>query len=96
MIRNMRTLVTARLATGLLLCLWVPAHGDNPKPPARRHVALEGQSNFRDIGGYKTRNGEVSQSSPRIACSSHQAEGRATRGFGPATLVYCRTIWYSI
>ena len=61
MIESMRTLVPASLAIGLLLCLWVAAHGDNPKPPARRHVALEGQSNFRDVGGYRTLSGKTAR-----------------------------------
>jgi protein-tyrosine phosphatase len=59
MIPSMRNLVPTSLAIGSLLCLLFPAHGDDPKYPARRLVALEGQSNFRDIGGYRTSDGKT-------------------------------------
>jgi protein-tyrosine phosphatase len=59
MIQSIRNVVPTTLAIGVLLCHWIPAHGDNPKTSANRHVTLEGQSNFRDIGGYRTKNGKT-------------------------------------
>lgn len=41
------------------LCVCLPAHADDPESTASRHVALEGQPNFRDIGGYRTSDGKT-------------------------------------
>jgi protein-tyrosine phosphatase len=59
MIQTVRNLALTLVAIGLLLSNRVPAHGDNPETSANRHVALEGQPNFRDVGGYKTKNGKT-------------------------------------
>jgi protein-tyrosine phosphatase len=58
-IQGMRNLVSTSLAIGLLLSHWIPAHSDEPGTSPNQRVALEGQPNFRDIGGYKTKNGKT-------------------------------------
>lgn len=51
--------VSTSLMIGLLLCAWISAYGDNSKSSKHRQIVLEGQSNFRDIGGYKTLDGKT-------------------------------------
>jgi protein-tyrosine phosphatase len=59
MIQSIRNLVPATFAIGLLLCHWVPAHSDETGTSPNQRVALEGQPNFRDIGVYRTKNGNT-------------------------------------
>ena len=40
-----------------------PPEGKMAGAPADRHVALDGQPNFRDIGGYKTAAGRLQEPS---------------------------------
>lgn len=47
------------LAAMALLCTCVASLGESQEPADNRHIALEGQSNFRDLGGYKTRDGKT-------------------------------------
>ncbi|MEK6234039.1 MAG: tyrosine-protein phosphatase [Planctomycetales bacterium] len=48
------------LTVGLLLCVGVPARGDEkPTRAASQGVVLEGQPNFRDLGGSKTADGRT-------------------------------------
>lgn len=50
----MRTLFTC----AALLAAFVAACGSKESPP-KRHIALEGQPNFRDLGGYETADGRT-------------------------------------
>ncbi len=43
----------------VVLCVCLPAVGGDKKATDTRHVALDGQPNFRDIGGYKTSDGRT-------------------------------------
>ena len=54
--------VSCSVVVVVLLCVCLPARGDDPEPTASRHIALEGQPNFRDIGGYKTSDGKTVKS----------------------------------
>lgn len=54
MFQRQVTSASTLLTIGLLLCAWISAHGDDATSSERRQISLEGQSNFRDIGGYKT------------------------------------------
>src|SRR5262245_57839073 len=60
---SFRSRIHGTVIGGLLaLCLtgcYSPASRSSPLPPAahERHVALERQPNFRDLGGYKTSDG---------------------------------------
>ena len=52
----MTTRIAIYALSGLLLAACQDKSGDSNASPVR-HIALDGQSNFRDLGGYKTADG---------------------------------------
>jgi len=58
-IHRIARITCASLVAALSVCLSFNAFADEASSSVKRHVELEGQSNFRDIGGYKTASGNA-------------------------------------
>lgn len=57
---HLRHLMVASAAVLLISCDSAPKdESAEAAPPPERHIPLEGQSNFRDLGGYKTTDGRT-------------------------------------